>query len=385
MSGRTSSGPGDSLSDGPGTLEAVTNGFIDGFRARVRSLVSGTRERDLEAQALFVGAGAFVVTGLVAIGWFWMRSAPIAGTGSVGHFAAVGSAAVAIAAFVLATVMAVRRTGATLGVFEYVAGVALAVAYAAIAALSCALLSDIMARGFVDATVYSLPAALLSAGIAAASAYLVYISVTHLDLSVLAAVLAVFLVEGIVAAMLSADDPHWWKDNLSALGMTGETSADLFNLTVIVAGILVIALAVYTTNPLPRGRGMTMVRTTMAVIGVCLMVVGLVPVDVSFLVHTGFASGMLVVFMWLTVMLGRWLPGLPASFLTLGWIFDAVFALLVVLFAIGYYTLTAVELVAGILVFVWIILFIRNVSAVAADNVSSTSLWARGAPHGGEE
>jgi len=38
-----------------------------------------------------------------------------------------------------------------------------------------------------------------------------------------------------------------------------------------------------------------------------------------------------------------------------------------VFFAIGYYTLTAVELVAAMLIFSWIILFLRNISALQKD------------------
>jgi hypothetical protein len=41
---------------------------------------------------------------------------------------------------------------------------------------------------------------------------------------------------------------------------------------------------------------------------------------------------------------------------------------LAVLFFVGYYTLTAVELVAGLLVFTWIILFIRNADALQQDS-----------------
>lgn len=346
------------------------------FAARLRSLVRGAGQRDLEAQAITVALLSFVGVAIAAVPFFWMRASPIAGSGSVGHFAAFSAAIVGVLAFALAVFLAVRRSGVKLGVFEYVAGLALAVAYAAIAALSCALLADIFARGLTDAVVYAIPAVLLSGAVAAATGYLVFISVTQLDLLVLAAVLALFMVEGVVAAMLSADDPHWWRDNLSALGMTGETSADLFNLTVIVAGVLVIALAVYTTHPLPQGRGTAWVRWSMALIGVCLMVVGLVPVNVSFGVHTGFASGMVVVFIALTAPLARWLPGLPASFLVVGWAFDAMLVLLVAFFAVGYYNLTAVELVAGTMVFVWIILFIRNVSALSADFDASTSLFA---------
>lgn len=41
-------------------------------------------------------------------------------------------------------------------------------------------------------------------------------------------------------------------------------------------------------------------------------------------------------------------------------------ALLAVFFATGYYNLTAVELIAGVLVFSWIIVFLRTVSVAAA-------------------
>jgi hypothetical protein len=44
-----------------------------------------------------------------------------------------------------------------------------------------------------------------------------------------------------------------------------------------------------------------------------------------------------------------------------------VILVLAVLFATGYYTLTAVELVAGTAVFTWIILFIRNADALRRD------------------
>lgn len=55
------------------------------------------------------------------------------------------------------------------------------------------------------------------------------------------------------------------------------------------------------------------------------------------------------------------------AFLALGFVFIGVILVLAVFFAVGYYTLTAVELVAGILVFSWIILFIRNASALQID------------------
>ena len=55
------------------------------------------------------------------------------------------------------------------------------------------------------------------------------------------------------------------------------------------------------------------------------------------------------------------------AFIALGWLFLAIILVLAVFFAVGFYTLTAVELVAGILVFAWIILFIRNAAALQDD------------------
>ncbi|WP_424936468.1 MULTISPECIES: hypothetical protein [Bacteria] len=44
----------------------------------------------------------------------------------------------------------------------------------------------------------------------------------------------------------------------------------------------------------------------------------------------------------------------------------AVIALLAILFAVGYYNLTAVELIAAVLIFSWIIVFLRTTASVTA-------------------
>jgi hypothetical protein len=76
---------------------------------------------------------------------------------------------------------------------------------------------------------------------------------------------------------------------------------------------------------------------------------------------------MVVAFAVLTIRLRTWVPGISRAFLPVGWGFLAVIVVLAVLFAVGYYSLTAVELVAGVLVFTWIILFQQNVGALDAD------------------
>jgi len=332
------------------------------------TLQEKTTQRSLESLSLGVGAVAFVVTALVALIVFGFQAAPIAGPGSIGQFAAVSAAIVAILAFSAGRYV-VREPGHRLGVLDVVDVAALAVAHAVIALLTWTLAAVILERAFIDSEVYALALLAIAGSAAAVTAYVVFFSATHMDLPLLAVVLAVFLAEGIIASMLTASDPHWWMENLSALGMTDDLSALTFNLTLIVAGVIVTTLARYSTRGIPTAnpRGIGRTRTCLIVVGVFLGLVGVFPVDRFFFVHTAVASGMVVAFGILILRLAAWIPGMPRAFVGLGLLFLAVIVVLAVLFGVGYYTLTAVELVAGILVFSWVILFIRNAAALVQD------------------
>lgn len=329
-----------------------------------------TRERAREAIGLQISIFAFVLAALVAMVVFRLQSAPIAGPDSLGQFAALASAVTAIIVFVLGRVIAAdpaRRERRV--VLDIVDIAAFAFAHAMIALLGWTLAATIVEAGLIGAVVYPVPVFMLAGAAAALTAYVTYYSATHLDLQLLATVLAVFLVLGVLASMLTASDPQWWKENLSALGMTDDLSARAFNLTLIVAGILVTTLARYATRgiPTPHPRGAASVRTCLVIVGIFLGLVGVFPVDEFFALHTGVASGMVVAYAVLIIAVRRWVPGVSRTFLLVGYVFTLLILLLSVFFAVGYYTLTAVELVAGTVVFTWIILFIRTADALKRD------------------
>ena len=101
--------------------------------------------------------------------------------------------------------------------------------------------------------------------------------------------------------MLGATDPHWWRLNLSALGMVRNASAAAFNGTLIVAGVMVTTIARYATAALSvresrDRRGRDIVRVGLILIGVLLACAGIFPVDRFFLLHNTVATGMTVVF-----------------------------------------------------------------------------------------
>lgn len=327
----------------------------------------GSSQRTLESISLAIGAGAFILVAIVAVIAFRFQAAPIAGPGSVGQFAAVTSAIVAIVAFGGGRMLSgsVRP-----GILDLVDLVALAFAHAVIALLSWTLVAVIFEQAFIGAEVFAIPVIVLSGAVAAVTGYVAFYSGTHMDLQLLAVVLASFLVEGIVASMLTASDPLWWQKHLSSLGVTGDISSLAFNLTLIVAGIIVTTLARAATTGIPTAapHGIARVRLSLVLVGVFLAFVGVFPVDDWFWIHTAFASGMAVVYAVLVIRLRRWIPGMSRFFIYLGWVFLAVVVGLGVFYAIGYYTLTAVELVAGTLVFTWIILFIRSAAALQEDH-----------------
>ena len=327
-------------------------------------------ERSVESLALVVAAAAFVLAAVAALIAFRFEQAPIAGPGSVGQFAAIASAVVALLGFGVGRLVVQRRgQRASLGVLDYLDVVALAIAHAVIALLGWTLAASIMEQAFIGAVVFPLAVIALTGAVAAVTAYMVFLSATKMDLPLLAAVLAVFLAVGLIASMLGSSDPDWWVDNLSALGMTTSTSARAFSITLIVAGFIVTTIARYVTRDIPTAnpRGVPGARVCLVLVGLFLMGVGIFPVDTFFGVHTGVTIAAVVAFGVLVIRMPVWLTDMPRVFVIVGWLFLAITLVVVVFFFTGYYTLTAVELVGGTLVFTWLILFIRNAAAARTD------------------
>ena len=105
-------------------------------------------------------------------------------------------------------------------------------------------------------------------------------------------------------------------------------------------------------------------------LGVLLACVGVFPVDQFLLIHNTVATGMTVAFAALVVGLPWLIPTMPRVFVVLGFAFIGVIILFALLFAAGIYNLTAVELVSALLIFTWIILFLRNVETIGKHRSS---------------
>jgi hypothetical membrane protein len=336
-----------------------------------------------ESRALVVGSAGFLILGAIAFLLVGREPVALSGRGSVGDIAALGTAALGAAAVVIGS-----RQGRGLeappapggGRTRHIVDIAaLALAHACIFLLGWLALFSIFQRAFVGAVLYPLAAAILVGTTGAVSTYAAYLSAVTMNAYRLAALLAAFLVTGVLTSMLTAEDPQWWQENLSALGMSSDFSGVAFNVTLIVAGVVVTTLAGYSTRTLESTAGTASARRRVRqleggiiLIGVLLACVGLFPVDEQFWLHTAAASGMVVVFGTLIVRMRTLVPSIPATFNVLGLVFLAVIAFAVVMyFPVGYYNLTAVELIAASLVFAWLIVLIRNLAAVDADQLAA--------------
>ncbi|GAA1445976.1 DUF998 domain-containing protein [Leifsonia poae] len=335
-----------------------------------------------ESAALLVSAAVFIVAAVIGVITFWGMFLPISGPGSLGQFVAIWSGIAATVAFVTARALigrsgapalsASRRPNAMAADFPWYDVVAVAVAHGVIALLGWIGIADLLEKSFIGAQVYALSAALLAAVAIAASTYVAFLSAVSMTPTLLSLVLAVFLVVGSFASMLSASDPLWWQKNLSTLGLPDDVSSLAFNLTLIIAGVIVTAIAHYSTADLPARtprelRGRSWVRGALTLIGILLACVGLFPLDRSLTIHNISASGMAIVFVTLALGIRSFIPTLPRVFAILSYTFVGVIVVLAAFFISGYYTLTAVELVAFLMIFSWLIIFMRNTRALGSN------------------
>lgn len=355
---------------------------------RVRLAASATTTESL---ALGAGTIAFIAIALISLPVLGLRHVQIAGPGSIGQYVAVACAVAALASFIAGRVFSAAAhqhdghgptviagvDGPLVGITAHRAPrildvAALALAHGVICLLMWIGAADLLELSFQGAEVFPIPAMLLSGAAAAVSAYFSYLSAAGMNTMRLSGVLLVFLVVGALTSMLTSTDPQWWKMNLSALGITNDISAMTFNLTLIIAGVLVTTIARYATASMirigePIPRGVEIVRWGLIVIGIFLACVGVFPVNRFFLLHNSVATGMVVAFLVLVIGLPRFLPQMPKPFVALGYVFIGVILMVALFFATGYYNLTAVELVAAVLIFSWIIVFLRTVSASSSD------------------
>lgn len=205
---------------------------------------------------------------------------------------------------------------------------------------------------------------------------MVYVSLI-VDASLLSTVLTLVIISGVAISMAVNNQRYWWQHNLSFLGTKNASSGWGFNATLIFAALLMIALVDYLFVSLhhafPRSRRLFVLRVLLTVTAVDLGLVGVFPNNTwSHEVHDQFA--IILVYLIIALIIGiRWLlPNVSKDFLHLSYGVGVALVVAEILFqGIGYFSLTAFEVVGFLMAFGWLLMLLDRIESLIDTGIES--------------
>ncbi len=353
-----------------GSVEGA--GLADVRKSRERA---GSSRVKLESRATRFAVTAFVITAVATVFVFHGKHVPLAGTGSIGAFAAWIAGALGIVSFATSFTLESNRGHAAwrkkLPLVKRIIDIfGMSVAMGLLAYLIVTAIAQLFQLGFRGMTVDPYGGGVLAGAATAALVYVAVLAGARVSAEGLALLATLVLFMGTMASMLSAPDESWWQLHFSQLGNTTGPTATKFNLALIITGLVITVLANYIGRDLERGlvlRGespdklVRLLTWLFAGIGVLLAVAGFVPDAVNLVIHVGAASGMVAMFVIFAIVALRRLPGVPRDFVafTIAVVVGIVISILLWI-PVGYYNLTGMEFIAAGLLFAWLIVFVRT-------------------------
>lgn len=337
-----------------------------------------------ESRATRAATVAFVVAAAATIALAGGEHLPLGGPDSLGALAGWVCGVLAAASY--AAAYALPGGGASDPALAWRRGLPLAKRVVDVAALSVAMgmlaylvviaVAQVFQTGFRGLDVDPLGGGVLAGFAAAALGYLAALLGARVTSTSIAALAVSVLFMGTLASMISSPDESWWQLHFSQLGNTAGVTGYRFNLALIITGLVITALANYVGRSfelglrergVDPGRRVRVLSWLFAGIGLCMIVVGLVPDVVNQAVHVGAASGMVLLFAGFAYGALRHLPGLPRDLVVFTIVVVAGIVVAILLWVpIGYYNLTGMELIAAGLLFAWLFVFVRSAEAYGA-------------------
>ena len=131
--------------------------------------------------------------------------------------------------------------------------------------------------------------------------------------------IAMLLAVGSLASMSITPTGAWWTHNFSTLGTSDDIAAACFNIAIVFSGAGMAAMSAALTRAVADPRygtrrfGLVAMRVLIALIGLSLMGVGLVPIDGATDLHNAAASSAAAAFAVLCLGVQLWARRLPRS------------------------------------------------------------------------
>ncbi len=204
--------------------------------------------------------------------------------------------------------------------------------------------------------------------------YMVIPVAMGMNTTIVARLFTIVMISGIILSMLTNNNPNWWQVNFSYLGWGNGISSISFNLTIIMAGLLVIALSTQFTNDLKRSKyifdkkdvNLNLLTLMFIVLGVDMSSLGLFPYDKAPRLHDILGYSMLIIFGVIVLSLRFIFPKIDKTFLTNSYLTLGLLAFCYILFSVvGYLSLTGFELIGFIVTFGWLLMFVKKISLMS--------------------
>jgi len=301
---------------------------------------------------------------------------PVAGDGSVGVPAAIIAAVSAAASFVVSTQLHRRGEHAAMPRWQVIisslSAIALTVAFAGVTALGVLLTTEVLGAGLQGLQLSAVGGGLITGVASAVAGRLAFEASIGLRTADLANLLFGYLIIGTLFAMITAADPQWWELNFSQLGIG--SGAWAFNGTLVVAGILTATVGSYIGRDLHRIRGdaslgrIAWVVALWAAAGAALAAVGLFPLERVVVVHNIAALSTLALFVAAGILTVITIPGPPpALMLTTAGVALLIVVAVVLAFAFGLFSITALEAIIIGLALLWLTTLVRVLAVLTPD------------------
>ena len=306
------------------------------------------------------------------------RSKPavsLSGDISIGLMMLIAAAAICLITFTPFYILGLRRRKISipLGALIYnsvVLTIALGITVAMVSFLVISIFNNSFKSIQLDAFVSSIIVGVYSGVLI----YLVVPVAIGMDTTIVARLFTIVMISGIILSMLTNSNPKWWEVNFSYLGWGNGISSISFNLTLILAGLLLIALSTQFTNDLRRSKhifdkkdvNLNILSLMFIVLGIDMSSLGLFPYDRAPRLHDILGYSMIIIFGIIVISLRFIFPKIDKTFLTNSYVILGLIAFCYFLFSIvGYLSLTAFELIGFITTFGWLLMFIRKISLMS--------------------
>lgn len=346
-----------------------------------QSQMAAGKQSAIESQAIYAAFIGGALGLLVGLALFWGSDVSLFTKGiSLGFVGSILGGLVALVTFLVVSAK-LDEKATKVSWWQYTKGHvstwSLALVHALLVFLMYALLFYVVSESFKDAYIDMWAASVIIALSTGFAAYIILLSASTMTAVRVSMILALFLLSGTFISMMTASDPHWWYVHFSSLGAGGGVSGYAFNATLIIAGLVIVALSRYITddfNKLKHNGAISqkakvgILQALLTGIGFGLAGVGLFVYNEFTILHNTSASGMALLFLIIVILLPLLTPGFTRAFFIASYSLLGALLFSIWLFArANYLNLTMFEMMAAAIIFTWLVVFVRHVAAMLDD------------------